>query len=71
MIKRTVHPQKILKKYVMFRTVAKNSTIIIITKYTSYHRYREIIQINQIRRREGGNSKALTSHRRSLEWRGL
>ena len=31
-------------KYVMLRTVTKNSTIII-TKYTWYHRYREIIQI--------------------------
>jgi len=32
-LKGTVHPQKIFVKYVMLRTVAKNSTIII-TKYT-------------------------------------
>ena len=42
--KQTVHPQKIFFKYVMVRTVTKNITIII-TKYTCYHRYREIIQI--------------------------
>jgi len=43
-VKGTVHPQKIFLKYVMLTTVTKNSTIII-TKYTWYHRYREIIQI--------------------------
>ena len=32
-LKGTVHPQKILKKYVMLRTVTKNSTILI-PKYT-------------------------------------
>ena len=44
LIKGTVHPQKVFLKYVMLRTVTKNSTIVI-TKYTRYHRYREIIQI--------------------------
>ena len=44
LIKGTVHPQKIFVKYVMLRTVTKNSTLII-TKYAWYHRYREIIQI--------------------------
>jgi len=43
-VKGTVHHQKIFLKYVMLRTVTKNATIII-TKYTCYHRYREIIQI--------------------------
>jgi len=42
--KGTVHLQLIFLKYVMLRTVTKYSTIII-TKYTCYHRYREIIQI--------------------------
>jgi len=45
-VKGTVHLQKIYFKYVMLRTVTKNSTIII-TKYTWYHRYREIIQITR------------------------
>jgi len=40
-----VYSQKIFFKYVMLRTVTNNSTIII-TKYTWYYRYREIIQIN-------------------------
>jgi len=43
-IKGTIHPQKKLLKYVMLRTVTKYSTIII-TKYTCFHRSREIIQI--------------------------
>jgi hypothetical protein len=43
LFKGTVHPQKIFLKYVILRTVTKNS-IIIITKYTWYHRYREVIQ---------------------------
>ena len=43
-LKGTVHPQIIFLKYVMLRTVTKNSTIII-TKVTWYHRYRETIQI--------------------------
>jgi hypothetical protein len=45
-VKGTVHPQKIFFKYVMLRTVTKHSTIII-TKFTRYHRYREIIQITE------------------------
>ena len=44
-VKGIVHSQKIFFKYVMLRTVTKNSTTII-TKYTRYHRYREIIQIS-------------------------
>ena len=42
----------------MLRTVTKNSTIII-TKYTGYHRYREIIQITggPEARFEGGKEK--------------
>ena len=43
-LKGRVHLQKIFLKYVLLRTVTKNTTIII-TKYTWYHRYREIIQI--------------------------
>jgi len=43
-LKGTVHPQKIFLKYVMLRTVTKNS-IIKLTKYMGYHRYREIFQI--------------------------
>jgi len=39
-VKGTVHPQKIIFKYIILRTVTKNSTIVI-TKYTWYHRYRE------------------------------
>ena len=41
-VKRTAQPQIIFLKYVMLRT--KYSTIII-TKYTRYHRYGEIVQI--------------------------
>ena len=33
-IKEIVQPQKILFKYVMLRTVIRNSTIVITTKYT-------------------------------------
>ena len=69
-IKGTVRSQ-IFLKYIMLRTVTKNSTIII-TKYTWYHRYREIIQSTggpshygctgcQTRRQEGEKSNTLTS----------
>ena len=62
MLKGIVHTQKIFFKYVMLRTVTKNSTIIIM-KHTRYHGYREIIQIT-----EGGKEKTeMTSHRRSLD----
>jgi len=46
LLKWTVHPQIILLKikYVMLITVNKNLTIII-TNYTWYHKYKEIIKI--------------------------
>jgi len=62
------HPQKIFFKYVMLRRVTKNS-MIIITKYTWYHRCRVFSKLlegrhygctgSQIRRREGENWNAL------------
>jgi len=59
-VKGTVHYQKIFLKYLMLRTITKNSTIII-TKYTWYHRCREIIQITggpPLRLRRKPDSKA-------------
>jgi len=80
LLKGRVLPQKIFLKYVILRTVTKISTIII-TKYTWYHKYREIIKItvgpplrftgSQIWRREGENSNAVMSHEHYLDWRGL
>jgi len=67
MLKGTVHPQIISLNYVMLIAVNKNFTVII-TNYTRYDRYKEIIPITgcQIQRREGEKSSALTSPERGV-----